>query len=167
MPNKRWKHWFDTLYFYQLILLFRPTSVNHLWIVFYIWNACRSTLKHLPIGIMTIICVLILFPLLTLASLTPAPFPAYIYPRVSFSLLTDLDFRLFDSEVYYRALSANFPTRFDQAGNKSSVASKLLLHTYTWVQMVKAKGRWDVRERKKGGKGEKDERGRTSKGDRW
>lgn len=118
---------------------------------------------------MTIICVLILFPLLTFASLIPAPFPACIYPRVLL-LLIGLEFRLFDSEVYYRALSVNFPTRararFDQAGNKSSVASKLLLHTYTWVQMVKAKERWGVRKKKKS-KGKKDERGRTSKGDRW
>lgn len=64
--------------------------------------------KRHPIEITTIICVHILFPLLTFTSLIPASFPVCIYPRVLL-LLTGRDFRLFDSEVYYRALSANLP----------------------------------------------------------
>lgn len=120
---------------------------------------CRSTLKHLPIEIMTIICVLILFPLLMFAFLILAPFPTCIYPRVLL-LLTSIFVSLtarFIIELYPRTSQW-----FDQAGNKSSVASKLLLHTYTWAQMVKAKERWGVRKKKRR-KGKKTNEGGQAK----
>lgn len=154
MSNKRWKHWFDTLYFYQLILLFRPASVIYeLSSIF--GTRADQPLSISPSGSWPLSVYLSCFPYWRLLPWLPLLFlPAFILAFLFRSLPTSIFVSLtprFIIELYPRT-----SRRFDQAGNKSSVASKLLLHTYTWVQMVKAKGRWDVREREK--KGERRER---------
>lgn len=70
------------------------------------------------------------------------PVSLCIYPFV-LSLLAGLDSRRFDSEGLLSSFIRELPDGTTQAGNKSSVASKLLLHTHihTRVQMVKAKER--------------------------
>lgn len=69
------------------------------------------------------------------------------------SLLAGLDSRRFDSEGLLSSFIRELPDGTTQAGNKSSVASKLLLHTHTHAsangQSERKMRRWRKKEEKK------------------
>lgn len=97
---------------------------------------------------MTIICVLILFlPYWRLFSWFPLLFlPIFIlafFCSLPTSIFVSLTAR-FIIELYPRTSQ-----RFDQAGNKSSVASKLLLHTHTREHKWSKRKKGEALERRK------------------